>query len=275
MATATMSPQVFAIMSALVEEKLGLHYGADTRDIFADKVAGRAAEAGYESLLDYYYYLRYDADAGGELQKLTDALVVGETFFFRELEPLERVLADFIEPAVRAGRRPRLWSAACSTGEEPLSLAMLLDERGLLGKVDIVATDISERALARARAGRASRRSLRSTVKPELVRKWLKVSDDAVVVEPTLRDSIDWRRVNLLDRAACAKLGTFDAIFCRNVLIYFREDTIRIVAENLLGGLKSDGVVCVGVSESLLRSGAPVACEERGGVFLYRKVAAP
>jgi chemotaxis protein methyltransferase CheR len=145
------SPALFAILRALVEDRSGLHYGAAEREIFFERVGARAAEAGFDSLLDYYYFLRYDPGAGAEMRALTDALVVNETFFFRELDALRVVVAHLIAPAVRRGLRPRIWSAACSTGEEPLTLAMLLADEGLLHDVDIVASDISERVLARAR----------------------------------------------------------------------------------------------------------------------------
>src|SRR5687768_10123504 len=120
------SPQLFAILSGLVEERVGLHYGPSERDLFLDKVQVRALEVGFDSLLDYYYYLRYDDPNGTELDQLAEALVVHETYFFRELEPLAVAVDDVIGPRVAAGQRARIWSAACATGEEPLTAAMLL-----------------------------------------------------------------------------------------------------------------------------------------------------
>lgn len=152
MSALPLRPQVFAILSSLIEERAGLHYGLDDIDMIADKLSTRAIDAGFESLLDYYYFLRYDESSKAELDALVDALVVNETYFFRELDPLKRVVSDLIQPLAASGARPRVWCAACSTGEEPLTLAMLLAERDLLDKVDIVASDISARALARARA---------------------------------------------------------------------------------------------------------------------------
>ncbi len=266
----SLSPQLFAILTGLVEEKAGLHYGLKEKEIFSDKVIARAQEAGFESLLDYYYFLRYGDPAGIELQALIDALVVGETFFFRELEPLEILVRTELEPKVNAGARPRVWCAACSTGEEPLTLAMLLDERGLRGRVDVVATDISTRSLQRAKEGVAPKRSLRHVPRPELARKWLK-SGDQVLVDAALREAIDWRRVNLVDREAVRKLGDFDVILCRNVLIYFRDETIRAVVDGLTGQLVEGGLLCVGVSESLMRFSETLECVERQGAFFYRK----
>src|SRR4051794_35312987 len=136
----TASAPIFAILSALVEEHAGLHYALADREIFLERVSPRAIEAGFDSLLDYYYYLRYDPSGPAELDKLVDALVVNETFFFREIDPLRLVVSEFVRPRVAEGRRPRIWSAACSSGEEPLTLAMLLAEADLLSKVDIVAS---------------------------------------------------------------------------------------------------------------------------------------
>jgi len=269
-----LSPQLFAILTGLVEEKAGLHYGLQDREIFTDKVTSRAQEAGFESLLDYYYFLRYDDPSGAELQRLIDSLVVGETFFFREMETLEILVDTALRPKVEAGGRPRVWCAACSSGEEPYTLAMLLEDRDLLGRVEVVATDISTRALQRAREGVAPRRSLRHVLRPELSQRWLKVCDDGVLVDEALRRAVDFRRVNLLDQEAVRALGRFDVILCRNVLIYFRDETIRDVVERLTGRLEEDGWLCVGVSESLMRFPGRLQCEEHQGAFFYRKAGA-
>ncbi|XXY48088.1 protein-glutamate O-methyltransferase CheR [Sorangium sp. So ce269] len=266
------SPQVFAIFTALIAEKIGIHYDAGDRELLGDKLSVRALEVGFDSLLDYYYFLRYDPAGAAEIDALTDALVVSETYFFREFGQLEVTIAEFIAPRVAAGKRPRIWSAACASGEEPLTIAMLLAERGLLDKVELVASDVSARALARARAGVFGPRSLRSNAPPPaFAARWLQVAPDRVTVSAELQRAIDWRRINLLDATEIAALGQFDVIVCRNVLIYFHDNTARWVVSNLSGALVAGGVLLVGVSESLLRLGTALSCEERGGVFVYRK----
>ena len=264
-------PQVFAILRALIEERSGLHYQQADIDIVGDKLSARAIEAGFESLLDYYYYLRYDDPSGAELTALLDALVVNETYFFRELESLTRLVSDFVAPLAASGRRPRVWSAACSTGEEPLTLAMLLAERGILDRVEIVASDLSTRALARAQAGAFAARSLRQLPPGGLDERWLVRSEGRILVRDELRRAIQWRRVNLVDREAVAALGVFDVVICRNALIYFSDDTAQRVIAGLTAALRPGGTLLVGVSESLLRFGTSLLCEERGRVFFYRK----
>lgn len=268
-----MSPQVFAILSTLIEERIGLHYTAAERDIFWYKLCGRATEAGFYSLLDYYYHLRYDDPSGVELAALTEALVVNETFFFRELAPLEQVIEAQIAPLCARRVRPRIWCAAASTGEEPFTLAMLLAERGLLAHVELIATDISQRALARAGSGVHVRRSLREPYPAHLAAKYLQTGGDTVRIVPAIRAAVQFQGLNLLDQPAVAALGPFDLILCRNVLIYFRDDRTRQVVKLLTAALKPGGVLLVGISESLMRFGTSLVCEERGGSFFYRKEA--
>jgi chemotaxis protein methyltransferase CheR len=266
-----LSPPVFAILSALIEERAGIHYGPADRELLAEKISPRAVEAGFESLLDYYYFLRYDEGGSAELQTLIEQLAVHETYFFRELEQLRVLVGEFLSPLVQAGRRPRVWCAACATGEEPLTLAMLLEARGQLGAVEVVASDISARALAKAKSGLFGRRSVRGDPPPDLATRFLGEENGQVTVASRLRAAIDWRLLNLVDTAAVAALGTFDAIVCRNVLIYFRDQTTSAVVERLSDQLRPGGVMLVGVSESLLRFGTSLSCEERGGSFFYRK----
>lgn len=265
------SPQLFAILSALVEDRVGLHYGPGEREVFLEKVRTRAQEVGFDSLLDYYYRLRYDDPDGAELHALTEALVVCETYFFRELSPLTVAIEEIIGPRVEAGERARIWSAACATGEEPLTAAMLLAHHGWLDRVELVATDISRRALDRARAGRFSRRALRGPVPAALATRWLRERDSGLECDRALIDAVTWSRLNLIDAAAVRQLGAFDLILCRNVLIYFSDDVATRVAASLAGALRPRGNLLVGVSESLLRFATPLECHERRGTFLYAR----
>jgi chemotaxis protein methyltransferase CheR len=277
-----LSPQLFAILSALVEERLGIHYGNEDLELFSDKIGARAVEAGFENTLDYYYFLRYDAAAASEFDALADALVVGETYFFRELDALRAGIAHALLPAVSKRGRARVWSAACATGEEPVSISLLLDEAGIRDRVEIVATDVSARALAKAREGAYSSRSMRvlppNAPPPGFSGLLGKLADKALVregtrahVARTVIDRIDYRQLNLLDDGAVTALGTFDLVLCRNVLIYFADATVKRVVSSLSRALDEDARLIIGASESLLRFGTMLRCEERGGAFLYAR----
>lgn len=264
---------VFSILSSLIEERIGLSYTLQDRDLLASKLASRMLELGYDSALDYYYFLRYDPTSHSEFQALVNGLVVNETFFFREFAALDALVQHHAMPLANAGRTLRIWCAACSTGEEPLTLAMLLHRHGLLDRVELVATDISSAALARASEGQYGRRSLRQVPAPELAAKWLDITDSSISVKPGLQQAIRWRQLNLLDTAAIQALGEFDLIICRNVLIYFRDSVASSVVRSLENQLRQGGALLVGVSESLLRFTSSLVCEERAGVFMYRRAA--
>jgi chemotaxis protein methyltransferase CheR len=266
-----MSPQVFAILSGLIEERLGLSYTLADRPVLEPKIAPRLLERGFESALDYCYYLRYDDASGAELLALADALVVNETYFFREHDQLHAVLSTFVLAAIAAGRRPRVWCAACSTGEEPLTIAMWLADRGVLDHVELIASDISDNALAVAQVGRYGPRSLRQVPSGVDPLRWLDDEHGMLVAHPRLRAAIRWQKLNLMDHDATRALGTFDLIVCRNIFIYFRDGTVRRIVGQMAQQLTAGGILLVGVSESLMRFGTELKCEEHDGAFVYRK----
>jgi chemotaxis protein methyltransferase CheR len=264
-----LTPQLFAVFAGLVEQRAGLHYAAADRELFASKLIAHAAERGHDVLLDYFYQLRYDDETGVEIASLIEALLVHETYLFRELAALSELVDGHLVPIVRAGRRARVWSAACSTGEEPYTLAMLLDARGVLASVEILATDISPTAIDRARRGHLGRRSLRDGHPVDLAARYVEVSARGMTVVPRIRHAIEFQVTNLVEPLPTA-LGKLDAIVCRNVLIYFRDAQILRLIDQLADHLAPGGLLAVGVSESLLRFGTRLVCEERGGSFFYR-----
>jgi chemotaxis protein methyltransferase CheR len=260
---------MFAVFADFVERASGLHYQQADRELFASKLLAHAAERGHDRMLDYYYRLRYDDDDGDELAGLIEALLVHETYLFREIRALSELVDGHLVPTVRARGRARVWSAACSTGEEPYTLAMLLDDRGMLDAVEIVATDISAAAIDRARQGKLGRRALRDGHPADLAARYTQAEARGIAVVPRIRDAVQFSTMNLVDLAASA-LGVFDVILCRNVLIYFQDEQIVRVIDQLADHLAPDGLLAVGVSESLLRFGTRLVCEERGSSFFYR-----
>jgi chemotaxis protein methyltransferase CheR len=270
-----LSRRLFAIFASLIQEACGLRYGPGDRGMLEDKLVAHAGELGFDSLLDYYYRLRYDDPDGRERRALIEALVVHETHFFRELPGLRQLVDGHLTEVVRVRGTARVWSAACSTGEEPYTLAMLLDERGLLDKVELVASDISATSIDKARSGLHHKRSLREGYPLELAQRYVDTTPRGIMVNAQIRNSVGFATVNLIDSDQVGRLGTFDAIVCRNVLIYWSDDQIARVLDTLRARLAPRGVIAVGVSESLLRFGTALVCEERGGSFFYRDASKP
>jgi chemotaxis protein methyltransferase CheR len=213
-----LTPQLFLIFSRLIEQRTGINHQMTKNELLTGKIAARALEAGFESPLDYYYALRCDDPDGAELDALIDVLVVNETYFYREAAALEALVRYHLAPIIASGRRARVWSAGASSGEEPLTLALILASAGMLDQTDIVASDLALRVLERAKVGSYGARSARLIPKAERAR-WFSEDGARVRALPELARTVEWRRVNLVDSAAVAALGSFDAILCRNVLI--------------------------------------------------------
>ena len=263
------------LLRDLIHERTGLFFDNGRCDVLTDRLAPLVVERGFQSLLDYYYLLKYDADAATEWPRVMDVLSVAETYFWREIEQV-RAIVDVVVPALVAATPSlpvRIWSVPCATGEEPLTIAMALDQGGWFtrARVEIHASDGSAAALARARAGRFKERSFRS-LPPALRDRYFRRDGDAWVVDPELHARIrSWSVVNLMDTAAVAAMAHVPIIFCRNVFIYFSESGIRQVSEVFARSMPTPGYLCVGASESLLRVTTRFQLEELGGAFIYVK----
>ncbi len=210
----------------------------------------------------------------GEWGRVADVLTVQETFFWREVDQI-RALAEVIVPChfdVSPDRPLRIWSVPCATGEEPLSIAMALDERGHLGRwpIEIVATDISQGAIEKARLGLYRERAFRNLPEP-LKARYFSREGDLWRVDPGLHSHISWGVSNLLDEGAVATLASSNVIFCRNVFIYFTKQTISRVVSLFHQNMPTPGYLFVAASESLLRLNTPFDLQEIGGAFVYVK----
>jgi chemotaxis protein methyltransferase CheR len=260
------------LLALLLEHRTGLHYPSSTRDILEGKLSEHADQQGFETLTDYHRALTFDDPTGARMDALVDAIVVGETYFFRERPGLEQIVLRVRDRATR-GLPSRIWSAACATGEEILSLAILLAEADLLHYCTFLATDLSDRQIARAKAGLVTHRALRTA--PDGMPPWLRVVDGRAEVDPAIRARIDWRKVNLVDAGAVAALGRFDFILCRNVLIYFDDARVVEVVGSLTRALEPGGILLIGATESILRFGVGLRCIEARGTFLYQRPEEP
>ena len=201
-----------------------------------------------------------------------DRVTVQETFFWREMDQV-RALVDELVPRhheEHPGETIRVWSAACATGEEPLTLAMALNEAGWLDRaqIEIVASDASPAALEKAKRGVYRDHSFRN-LPVELKAKYFTPEGDDWRIDPSLAAHVRWQRTNLLDSDTVSQHEPAPFIFCRNVFIYFSKDSIRKAVELLLGRLSPPGHLFVGASESLLKVTTKLDLEEIAGAYVY------
>ncbi len=265
----------FALLRDLIHERTGLCYEDGKNDLLADRLSGRVIEHGFSSFLDYYYLLKYDAGTDAEWMHIMDALSVPESFFWREFDQVQ-ALVDVIVPHFFAGSRAlaplRIWSAACAGGEEPLTIAMALDAAGWLARapIQIMATDASPAAIARARKGVYRERAFRN-LPPELRSRYFTPEGAAERVAPRLQEQIEWGVANLMASDEVRLLAQAEVIFCRNVFIYFSERAIRKVVETFERAMPRPGYLFLGSSESLLRITSGFELQEIGGALGYVK----
>lgn len=258
-AFAAISDSEFAQLTALIRESTGIFIPPGKKLLLQARLSERMRALGIASFADYHRHVV--AEENGELARMTDAVCTNETRFFRDEEQLahlERVvLADWSSQGTRGNgpRRIRVWSAGCSTGEEAFSIAMLLlaklpADSGF--SVEVLGTDISGVALDRARSARWPAHRIHEI--PEAYRqRFLDIDPESGDFTPSreLRSVVRFQRLNLVDVYYPAT-GRFDLVFCRNVLIYFDTATRAAIARRLVDRLSAEGLLLLGMSESLL-----------------------
>lgn len=274
--TLSLSPSVFTILRDLIHARTGLFYEDTRRDVLANKLSPRAIECGFDSFLDYYYLLKYDQSAADEWRHVVDALSVQETFFWREIDAIE-ALVQVLAPqwqATHTGEPLRIWSAACATGEEPLTIAMALSEAGWFERmpIEIAASDASQAAIAAARRGIYGNRSFRN-LPATFQEKYFTQTAHGWQVAPELHARVCWSTANIAQPEEIATLARAPIIFCRNVFLYFSKDSIRRTVQTFGSSMQSPGYLFVGVSESLLRLTNLFELREIGSAFVYVKQA--
>jgi chemotaxis protein methyltransferase CheR len=251
----------FEVFRELVHAHTGISLSAHKRPLLQARLGRRLRALGLSTFTEYHRFLTEGDPSGEELGRFINAITTNKTDFFREAHHF-RYLADEWVPAAkaRAGRTGdraiRIWSAGCSTGEEPYTIAMTL--RDALGTaagwdVKILASDLDTEVLARAEAGVYSLDQVAAIPPPVLARHFLRGrGEDAgsVRVRPELRSLITFRRINFQD-ARWPIRSRLDVIFCRNVLIYFDRPTQQRVLRRFLDLLKEDGLLILGHSESV------------------------
>ena len=265
-----MTPTDYEYLRKFLKERSGLDLAADKQYLVDSRLLPLARKASLPGIPDLVLKIR---NGDGRLATdVVEAMTTNETFFFRDKIPFDH-LHDSIMPGLiqaRAARKSlRIWSAASSTGQEPYSIAMCLKEMGaaLAGwRIEIVATDLSQEVLEKSKAGVYSQFEVQRGLPIQLLMKYFTQSGEIWQLNADIRAMVQFRQLNLLQDFA--HLGTFDVIFCRNVLIYFDQGTKAVIFERMAKGLEADGTLLLGAAESvvgLTDAFRPIA--ERRGLY--------
>ncbi|MBR0852684.1 protein-glutamate O-methyltransferase CheR [Bradyrhizobium diazoefficiens] len=249
-----MTPTEYEYLRKFLKDQSGLDLSADKQYLIESRLLPLARKAGLSGIGELVQKLQGSSSA--LTTSVVEAMTTNETFFFRDKVPFDH-FRDTIMPEVikaRAGRRSvRIWCAAGSTGQEPYSLAMCLKEMGaaLNGwRVEIVATDLSQEVLEKARAGIYSQFEVQRGLPIQMLVKYFKQAGETWQINPDVRAMVQHRQLNLLHDFS--QLGTFDVIFCRNVLIYFDQDTKVGIFNRLARQIEPDGFLVLGAAETVV-----------------------
>jgi chemotaxis protein methyltransferase CheR len=265
----------FRRLSEFLYRRTGMVFAEAKRYYVERRVDDRMAAPKSTSFASYFAQLR--SDVGAEVEHFINACTVNETYFYREDHQLRCLTADLLTERVTAKAKDasiRIWSVPCSTGEEPYSIAMWLLENWPqvdAHNIEIIGSDIDTRVLEAAKAGIFSKRAL-MRLSPAIIEKYFeRLDDDRWLILSDLRDSVRFSPANLVESHETRAFGTFDVIFCRNVLIYFDDASRRAAAENLYERLAPGGFICLGHSESMSRISSLFEVRRYADAIVYQR----
>jgi chemotaxis protein methyltransferase CheR len=248
------------LLSDYVRDNCGLLVHAPQEILFQRRVKKRVDANKLTTARDYYHFLRFDAKGAEEMRELINILTVNETYFFRETPQMEMFTRDLL-PILKERnyekKTIRIWSAACSNGSEPYSLAILLLESdlfsGLGWKIEIAGTDINSEMIRSARKGIFTASSFRVTPPNILTKYFTEVEKGCWEINDRVKKMVSFSQINFFNSSQMRLMRGFDVIFCRNVLIYFDDAGKRRVVEMLYDSLGPLGYLVIGQSESLFK----------------------
>jgi chemotaxis protein methyltransferase CheR len=309
----TLRPDEFRLLRDLFATRVGLQFGPESRFALERRLRERLMVLKLASFAEYHHYLRFGSHAADEWDEAVDLLTTNETYFFREdrqLRAIQHEILPMLEGLARPRRRLAIWSAGCSTGEEVYTLAILVQMSGLFPTrapaagnaggdgaarsgafrpsaksrdgsetgapwaVRVYGSDLSRRCVAAARRGVYAESSFRAT--PDDVRRaFFCERADGWHVDDAIRQVCHFGQMNLLDEDRSRVLGRADAIFCRNVLIYFDARARKSAIELLYDRLNPGGVLLLGHSESLLNVSTAFELLHLRDDLVYRRPVSP
>lgn len=252
------SDEEFALFQRFIYDAAGITLAASKKALVTSRLTKRLEVRRVRSFAEYFRVLSSGQDAQ-EVQVAVDLLTTNETYFFREPKHFEVLREQAQLARQRDGQPFRVWSAACSSGEEPYSIAMVLADTLQGAPFELIGSDISSRVLERARTGHYPLSRTTHIPRPYLQQFCLRGTQDqegTLLVERSLRERVRFMSINL--NTTLPRIGPFDVIFLRNVMIYFNSDTKRQVVERVLSVLKPGGCFLIGHSESLNELHVPV-----------------
>ncbi|MBJ6799680.1 CheR family methyltransferase [Geomonas propionica] len=270
-----LTEEEFRLIRDLIYNHCGLFFDDDSKYLLDRRLGQRVTHHNLAGFREYYQFLKYDRRRDEEIADIMDLLTTNETYFFREAFQLRAFTDEIVPELMKVKQRERtlrIWSAGCSTGEEPYTIAMLLLEMGCLHgwRVEIVGSDISHRVVQHARKGIYTKASFRATDERYL-KRFFTETDEGYRICDEVRELVTISQMNLFDANRLALLGKMDVIFCRNVIIYFDQTSKKRVIESFHNTLRGGGYLLLGHSESLMNLSTAFALRHLKNDMVYQK----
>lgn len=273
-----LSVEDFIRLRNIIYDKAGLFFETKKIYFIKKRVEKRMVTLEIDDLGEYCNLLKFKDKFGVEMQNLINLMTTNETYFYREDNQLkvfqEHCLKEVLETKRKTGSvRIKIWSAGCSTGEEPYTLAMLLKETIpdiVRWNIEIVASDIDTDVLKKAGEALYQKRSLRF-MQPRMVQKYFTLEGEDYRVIPPVKQMVKFLHLNLVDSNKMRMIRSVDFVFCRNVLIYFDDTSRKEVVANFYDSLNPGGYIYLGHSESITRISAAFNIKRAGGLIVHQK----
>ena len=275
----SLSLDQFRDLRDIIYEKSGIFFAENKLYLLENRLGRRLKELQLPSFGDYIDHIRNQHGASSEFHQIYNAVTINETFFFRfqaQLEVFKKLFADLTKQRLAQGNRSiDIWSAASSSGEELYTLAIIVNE--LLGpaapnwKIQLLGTDISHRALKRAKDATYSKNSFRGSMTEAQKQHYFVEEGNLFRVNNQIRDMVQFRYLNLNEVSAIRSMANVDFIFCRNVMIYFDDEMKKRVMRSMYGMLNHGGYFFLGEAESLHGISSSFKVEHFSGAFVYKK----
>lgn len=267
---------IFRLIRDFIRNYCGIYFDDKSKYILERRLNRRLKVNHLKDFREYYRLLMYDKNRDKELREIIDVLTVNETYFFRERNQLTAFSEEII-PELKKKKKDKkkinIWSAGCSTGEEPYSISILMLEKGGFSDwdVNILGSDISQRVLRVAREGIYKKNSFRAT-DPYFIKSYFQEQQngDQRILDK-VKKLVNFNCLNLLDSLRVRLIGKMDVIFFRNVLIYFDKDTRKKVIENLFNLLREGGYLLLGHTESLISISTDFELKHLKNDMVYQK----
>ena len=270
-----LSEDVFRLIRDIIKEYCGLYFDDSSLYLIEKRLSRRVKSHNLNDFRDYYRFIRYDKNTEEELSAIMDILTVNETYFFREQNQLRAFSEEILEElkvTLKDRNALRIWSAGCSTGEEPYTITMLINEKDSFNgwNIEVHGSDINQRVLQTARKGTYTKNSFRTT-EPYFLKKYFSEDNGAFTIHDRIKKHVNFSYLNLLDPVKTRFMGKMDVIFCRNVLIYFDIESRRRVIENFYDRLVDGGYLLLGHAESLINISTAFKLKHLKNDMVYQK----